>query len=374
MTVRVKPYPKDRDRWWVETRFRWPEDKSLYRERTVAPVTSKSGAQRWGEERERTLLRAGKAALTPPPPPKEVPTLRDFGPRFIEGHARAARQKASGIATKESIFKTHLYPHLGDLRLDAITDERVAALKGALAKKSRKTVNNVLSTLSKLLKVAIKWKELAAMPCAIELFKVSNTVRAFYEFDDYRRLVEAAARIDTRTLVLVLLGGDAGLRRGEMIGLRWCDVDFKRRQLIIRQAVYAGTVDTPKSGHGRIVDMTVALTDALTRHRHLRNERVLCTDDAQPVTDKFLRAWHAAAQRRANLPVTTGALHILRHSFASHLTMSGAPLKAVQELMGHEDITTTMRYAHLAPSVRKEAIGLLDMRGNSRATAPERAG
>jgi integrase len=139
----------------------------------------------------------------------------------------------------------------------------------------------------------------AAMPCAIELYKVSNTVRAFYEFDEYRRLVEAAAKIDMRTHVLVLLGGDAGLRRGEMIGLRWCDVDLKRRQLIIRQAVYAGTVDTPKSGHGRIVDTTAALANALTGHRHLRSERVLCTDDGQPATaSSFARGtrWRIDAQ------------------------------------------------------------------------------
>jgi hypothetical protein len=204
MTVKVKPYPKDPNRWWVELRFRWAEDKSLYRERTVAPVTSKSGAQRWGEDRERSLLRAGREAhedaRNPPPPAKEVPTLKDFGPRFIEGHARAARQKSSGIATKESILKTHLYPQLGALRLDEVTDERVAKLLATLTKRSRKTVNNVLSTLSKILKVAIKWKELAAMPCAIELFKVSNTVRAFYEFDDYRRLVEAAERFFAPTM------------------------------------------------------------------------------------------------------------------------------------------------------------------------------
>jgi site-specific recombinase XerD len=67
--------------------------------------------------------------------------------------------------------------------------------------------------------------------------------------------------------------------------------------------------------------------------------------------------------------VSTGALHILRHSFASQLAMQGAPLKAVQELMGHEDIATTMKYAHLSPSARRHAIGLPNGRGNSRATA-----
>ena len=130
------------------------------------------------------------------------------------------------LATKESIFQTHLYPALGSRKLDAIGEEHVQQLKATLADYSRKTVNNVLSVLNKTLKVAVRWRVIATMPCTIELVKVSNVVARFYEFDEYQRLVEAAARIDTRTHVLVLLGGDAGLRRGEMIALRWSDVDF----------------------------------------------------------------------------------------------------------------------------------------------------
>jgi hypothetical protein len=70
--------------------------------------------------------------------------------------------------------------------------------------------------LGKLLKIAVKWKLLDAMPCAVELVKVSNPMPEFYEFEDYAALVEAGEKIGTRALLVVLLGGDAGLRRGEM--------------------------------------------------------------------------------------------------------------------------------------------------------------
>jgi integrase len=225
-----------------------------------------------------------------------------------------------------------------------------------------KTVNNVLTVLGSALRVAVKWKVIKAMPCAIDLLKVSNVQLTFYEFDEYARLVEAAERIDLRTMVVVLLGGDAGLRRGEMIALRWCDVDFTRRQLQVQQSVWQGTTDTPKGGRGRIVPMTVALASALQRYRHLRGERVLYDNGGRPVRGHTLLDYHQAAQRRAGLRYTTGGLHILRHTFCSHLAMRGAPAKAIQELAGHQDLTTTLRYIHLSPAARDTAIRLLDGR------------
>jgi integrase len=363
MTVKIRAFRSGG--FEVDIRFTYP-DGTPFRRRLKAPVESKSAAKRWGEARESAFLREPSPSERPPEEPeKEVPTLDDFGPRFIENYARANRQKASGIASKESALKIHLYPLFGSKRLDAITDEDVQALKSALSIKSPKTVNNVLTVLSKLLKVAVKWKVIKTMPCAVELLKVPPPVPKFYEFSQYRALVEAAGRVDTRSVVVALLGGDAGLRRGEMIGLRWVDVDFRRRQLVIQQAVWKGIVDTPKSGRGRVVPMTDALFAALQRQRHLCGERVLYRegDDGKPVpvTEKVLRSYLSAAQRRAGLPAT-GALHILRHTFCSHLAMRGAPAKAIQELAGHEDLTTTLRYMHLSPSAREGAIKLLNRR------------
>jgi integrase len=152
--------------------------------------------------------------------------------------------------------------------------------------------------------------------------------------------------------VVLLLGGEAGLRRGEILGLRWCDVDFTRRQLVVAQAVWEGKgeadrmargrrryADSPKGGRGRVVPLTDALCDALKRFRHLRGELVLYADDSQPASSYQLRTWLQAAQRRAGLPVTTGGLHVLRHTFCSYLATRGAPAKAIQELAGHSDLS-----------------------------------
>jgi len=194
MTVRVREWKRGKNVGFeVDIRFTYP-DGTPFRRRIKAPVESKSAARRWGEASEAVFLRAPSSLERPHTETKEVPTLRQFGPRFVDNYARANRQKASTIAAKESILKAHLYPRLGDKRLDAIDDEDVQALKSSLAKRSKKTVNNVLAVLGKLLRIAVKWKVIAKLPCTVELMKVSNLVVKFYEFGQYKRLVEAAER------------------------------------------------------------------------------------------------------------------------------------------------------------------------------------
>src|SRR5438094_7100859 len=127
MSVRIRPYRTGG--WEVDVTVRLPNGSRL-RERSKAPVSSKSAAQRWGQDRERHLLQHG-----PPQPTKEVPTLEQFAPRFLDGHARANRQKPSGIAAKEMIIRVHLIPMLGGQRLDAITSECVQELKRQLVTK-----------------------------------------------------------------------------------------------------------------------------------------------------------------------------------------------------------------------------------------------
>jgi site-specific recombinase XerD len=105
--------------------------------------------------------------------------------------------------------------------------------------------------------------------------------------------------------------------------------------------------------------MTEALASALAANRHLRGPRVLHQNDGAPVDENVLQDWMEQATRRASLAVTR-SLHILRHTFCSRLAMKGAPAKAIQELAGHQSLSTTLRYMHLSPAARESAIRLLD--------------
>jgi integrase len=377
MTIKVREWKKGKQVGFeVDIRFTHPDGTPL-RQRVKAPVESKSAAKRWGEAREAELLKAPspKARAEEQRQRKEVPTLREFGPRYVDNHAKADRLKASTVDWIEKTFRNHLYPQLGDKRLDTIDDEDVQRLKARLSGCNRKTVNNVLGILGHTLKTAARWEVIDRVPCAVTMLKAGTPLPKFYDFDEYKRLVEAARALDARTHVVVLLGGDAGLRRGEMMALRWTDVDFKRRQLKVEEAVwerkrsdgqgYERVTDTPKGGRSRVVPLTHALLHALQAHRHLRGEHVLFGDDGGPAVSFFLRRLLEAAQKRAGVRAT-GGLHILRHTFCSHLAMRGAPAKAIQELAGHANLTTTMRYMHLSPAARQDAIGLLNTREEAR--------
>ena len=155
--------------------------------------------------------------------------MTQFAPRFLDGHARANRQKPSGIAAKEMLLRVHIIPFLGNKRLDAITNEDVQRLKRWLQVKAAKTVNNVLTVLSVLLKKAVEWNVIERMPCSVRLLPIPKPSAAFHDFDEFERLAEASKAADAETYLIVLLGGEAGLRCGEMIALEWADVDLAKR-------------------------------------------------------------------------------------------------------------------------------------------------
>ncbi len=370
MSVKVRPYR--RGGWHVDVIVRMA-DGSRFRERTRQKTTSKTAAQRWGENRERHLLQHGVPVKT-----KEVPTLEEFKTRFLDSYARANRQKPSGIAQKEIVLRVHLVPFLGKKRLDAISNEDVQRLKQHLGKKAVKTVNNVLTVLSKLLKVAVEWDVIDRLPCTVRLLKTPSGSMRFWEFDEYARLVEAARTIDARALLAILLGGEAGLRAGEIRALEWKDVDWTQRHLRVERSDWRGHVTTTKGNRSRFVPMTTRLLAALQQHRHLRSLRVLCEADGRPLTANALvhlveQATRAAGLTKGRKPKGAGP-HVLRHTFCSHLAMRSAPARAIQELAGHRDLTTTQRYMHLGAATLDSAIRLLepdDRRGNNVATGPD---
>ena len=361
MTVTIRPYRGQKDHFEVDITITLP-DGQIHRERRKAPARGKAAARTWGRERERYLLQNGPRKRRK----VETPTVREFEDRYIREHHQAKHHKASTIEDARQSLRTLLGPIIGDVRLDQIDALQVQRVRAGLADKNALTVNKALSTLSTMLKCAVGVGVIPAssMP-TIKRVRAKSAPQEFWGFDEYARLVAAAKRPVDR--VAVLLGGDAGMRWGEIRGLQWDSVDFSRKVIVVQRALWRDVLDVPKGGKSREVPMTARLSDALqalSEQKH--GPFVLCraavswhrTELDRPVGQKWLLqrldVLCPAADVKANGP------HTLRHTFCSHLAMRGTPARVIQDLAGHASLMTTERYMHLAPGLARAAIASLE--------------
>jgi integrase len=170
-----------------------------------------------------------------------------------------------------------------------------------------------------------------------------------------------AARYNPEWYAMIFFALRTGLRYGELCELRWYDVDLNNGRVNVRRSCYLGYVTTPKGGREREIPLSSQTIKLLREHRHLKGELVFCKEDgSRRRYDGSMNALKTLCRRANMRPLSW---HVLRHTFASHLVMRGAPLKTVQELLGHATIEMTMRYAHLSPEVKRDAVDLLDASG-----------
>jgi integrase len=205
---------------------------------------------------------------------------------------------------------------------------------------SHGTVNRELECLKTLFSKAVEWGKLEKSPArGIRKFKLNNQRKRYISQEEFERLHAACS---PGIKPIVLLARHTGLRRGEILALGWQDVDFKTRILYVRHS---------KNGEDREVPMNATVEAALRAvQRRIGDGRVFSIRNIQKSFDR--------ACMRAGIQDFT--FHDLRHTFASHLVMSGVDLNTVRDLLGHKTLTMTLRYAHLSPAHRKEAVEVLD--------------
>ncbi|MCA9637637.1 MAG: site-specific integrase [Myxococcales bacterium] len=386
MTVKVRErkYPNGKMHYEADIHVRLL-DGTIHRERRRAPAQSRQGALRWAKEREAWLVRHGTqtAAMVGKEghghdkdtdndkrdDRRDVPTLAKFADRFL-ADARANRQRPSTIQHKEIQLRAYILPVLGRLRLDEITEAEIARLKAEHTKLAASTLNNMLALLRLMLGTAKTWGVVSDIP-EIKRVKTPPETTDFYTSDQYEQLVAAARAIGRHVEVMVLLGGDAGLRAGEMLALRWANVDLERRRLTVAENEWKGHLGPPKGGKVRHIVLTERLAGVLSELPRT-TERVLWRLDTKgpEVTKRCLDGWLHRAQRAAGFPAK--GPHILRHTFCTRLAACGAPSRAIQGLAGHASVRTTDRYMHLAPQVLESAIKLLDRSARASGASTER--
>ncbi len=330
--------------WWVDV----THDKKRYRKKS--PDNSKKGAQAY----EATLRR--KLAEGAPPQDAEkrnrqIQRFETFAWFWFETHV-LVHNKPSMIAKTKGILTNKLIPFFGKKPLNQITALHVEQYKAQQAKKGlvNKTINNELCVLGKCLRDAKRWHDLDSIPDIVML----KTPPSDYDFLTEEECGQLLQQLSDVWFEITYVALKTGMRRGELQGLRWQDINFDNKTLTVKHSWCSVTRSllSPKGNKARTIPLSDDVVTLLQRRKNEDNFVFMVNDTAfQPVTlgKQLSRACMQARLRKVTC-------HVLRHSYASHLAMKGAPIAVIQKLLGHTDIKITMRYAHLSQASLNDVV------------------
>jgi integrase len=295
--------------------------------------------------RIRVDVAEGKA----PAPRQTTGVFQEFAVEFLE-HYRATRRPNSfrTCTSHVKIFNRCF----SEKRLIDITVQDVQAFQADQVRKGKApaSVNRYVGILRQMFGLAIQWGHMSYNPVeAVACLRVRNERTRFLSDEEEDILLKACGPA-IRPVVITAL--HTGLRRTELATLTWKDVDLPRRAVWVRP-------EYSKSGIGREVpmDRTIyTLPSELKPTATRGNDPVF--KNRFGMAFKRLSMLFSFVVKRTELQDLR--FHDLRHTFASRLVMRGADLRTVQELMGHQDIRMTQRYAHLSASHKQNVVYLLD--------------
>jgi integrase len=278
----------------------------------------------------------------------------------------------------ESLVRVHIVPTLGRVKLKNLTPAHVRGfyrekLDSGLAPRS---VLHIHRTLSKALKQAV---DDGLMP--------RNAAASVRPPQPRKEEIQPLSREQVHTFLKAVSGDrlealyvvaiTAGLRRGELLGLKWEDLDLDAGMLQVRRTLSetsSGHIfEAPKSGKGRGVRLTQRATAALRNHRKLQLEEklqlgslweenglIFASETGTPIQGRNMMRHFKIRLDRAGLP-STFRFHDLRHTCATLLLRQGVHVKFVQELLGHSDVALTLNvYSHILPDMGDAAAGAMD--------------
>ena len=284
----------------------------------------------------------------------------------------------------EGHVRRHINPYLGDVRICDITRDLLKELyvtlmqtpvPGSRRVLKKGTVERVHVTLHRAFAMLVDAEVLDRNPARgarpkrrkSEQYEIRvwtpEELQGFFVF----------ARKDPLFALWRLLAL-TGIRRGEAMGLRWFDINFRIRTMAVRRSLnWAGVpyLSTPKSSQARVLELDDETLRVLNRFRHHQrrvwaksgpslaaDDFVFCNDQGEPLLPSWVTKHFKTLVTEAGVPVIR--LHDLRHTHASHLIESGAHPKVVQERLGHADVVITLNiYSHLFPTTHRDAVDRL---------------
>lgn len=269
----------------------------------------------------------------------------------------------------EILVRLHIKPAIGALYLQELKPEHLQKLYKDKFDQglSAQTIRHIQKVLHGALKQALINRLISRnVSEAVALPRLSRREIKTLSRDEQARFIEGLSGDRLRVAFLMLLG--TGIRRGELLGLQWQDVDLESGTVSIRRDLVwtkeAGFVyQQPKTEKSkRIIPLPAVLIDELRRHKELMelekhfapDAPLFCTTRGTPIIpENFNRTFYRLCRRAG---INNINLHALRHTFATRLLEMGENIKVIQELLGHSRISTTADiYSHVAPEIKRQA-------------------
>lgn len=282
------------------------------------------------------------------------------------------------LSRYQGMIKRYIKPMLGSIQVQQLTTLAVQNWVNRLKispvsgrEMSAATIKHAYHVLKGSMDKAVLANIIPKTPCTgIMLPKGQKKPPVIYDEGQIRQLIAAAKGTEMELVVEIELC--LGLRRGELLGLRWEDIDWDKNQIHIvnNRVVVDGKaiVKDPKTESSRrTVDVPEQLIQKLRKHKlacaanrmrlgqeYTVTDYVIVHPDGKPIYPEYLSQMFTKLQKKAGLPKCR--FHDLRHLCASIMLMQGVNVKTAAALLGHSQISTTMNiYSHVLPSVAKEA-------------------
>jgi integrase len=358
---------KRHNKWWVDFRF----DRQRYRR--PSPDNSKAGALAYEALVRQKLARGEDVFYSNKRPELEKKedvkkpwNFSEFAWKWFEVYVRN-NNKFSEIGNKKSVLNVHLIPYFGEKHLDKISNLDIEEYKTKKLKSglSAKSINNTLIVLSRCLNIALEWNVLEKVP----KIKKMNVAPQKYDFLTETESQQLLNNTDGILHEMILVALKTGVRLGELIALDWSDIDFREKILTVQQAIARGRLGSTKSNRIRKIPLTDEVCEILLKRVQKEGFVFAGKNNNHLRAEYSLKLLKKTCKRIGFRKI---GWHTLRHTFASHLAGNNVPMKAIQELLGHSDIVTTMRYSHISHSTLRDAVRTLEGKnsGHNMVTMP----
>jgi len=317
----------------------------------------------------------------------ERQTVGQYLDHWLE-HTIKANAKPRSYESFSTIARLHIKPSLGRIQLHKLAPQHIQKLLDEKSKKglSPQTVTNIRTVLRSALSQAMKWNLVSRNSAAfVNAPRIPHKRIEPLNPTHARKLLETAKGGRYEAIYTVAL--TLGMRRGEVLGLRWSDIDFDGRAIRVNQSVQRLSTgsDEGKKSELRATETktdgsrrTIALPDSVVRSLRAHRARqaqdrlaagmswkdqdlVFTNRSGRPIEPILLHRDYKALLKNAGLPATL-RFHDLRHSAASLLLAQGVHPRAIMELLGHSSITVTMNvYGHVMPAMMRDAADKMDV-------------